>query len=120
MKHLSKINRLQFLTKIYDYEANPNKFLYTGTAPGILIFGSPQSRFCIELEPALEILAKKHKNNYDVYYINTTEEPELKQFFVSGDVPVFYLCPVSGEPTIVKETINIKEIARLADKIFHH
>ena len=118
MKHLYQLTKPQFISKIYNYEVNPNRFVYAGSAPSMVIFSSPKNRFCIELEPAFEILAKRHKKHYDVYYINTVEEPELGSFFTSGSPPVIYLCPVTGEPTIIKETINIKEIDRIAEKIF--
>ncbi len=118
MKHLFHLSKPQFLTKIYNYEARPKRFVYEGSTPSIVIFGSSQNRFCIELEPGLEILAKRHRNHYDVYYINTADEPELKKNFASESVPVVYLCPVNGEPRILKDSINIREIARLANKMF--
>lgn len=118
MKHLNQLTKPQFLNRIYNYELNPNKFVYVGTAPSMIVFSSPENRFCIELEPALEIIAKKNMKHYPVYYINTAEEPELGRFFTSGRVPVIYLCPVSGEPTIIKETINIRDIVCTANRLF--
>lgn len=118
MKHLNQLTKPQFLNRIYNYELNPHKFVYVGNVPSMVVFSSPESKFCIELEPALEIIAKRHKKHYPVYYINTAEEPELGRFFTSGRVPVIYLCPVSGEPTIIKETINIRDIVRTANRLF--
>ncbi len=118
MKHLFHLSKPQFLTKIYNYEARPARFIYEGTIPSVVIFGSTDNRFCREFEPSLEILAKKHKNHYHVYYVNTAEEPELKKNFASESVPVVYLCPVNGEPRVLKDSINIREIARLANKMF--
>lgn len=117
MKYVDQLTKYQFLDKIYNYELNPQELIYLGKIPSIVVFSSPQNNFCVELEPALEVIAKRHKGKYNVYYVNTVEEPELATIFTINNVPVIYLWPMKGTPTVVKETINIKELTQLADKI---
>lgn len=117
MKHLNQIDKCRFLNEIYNYKSNPKEFTYIGKAPSIVVFSSPENKFCIELEPALEIMAKRGKNKYKIYYVNTLQEPEMAQNFSPDKIPVIYLCPIGTRPTIVTDTINIREIFRLADRL---
>ena len=77
MKHLNPLTKREFLDTIYNYEKHPNEFVYIGKHPSMIIFSSPDNKFCVELEPALEIIAKRRKNHYNVYYVDTVREPEL-------------------------------------------
>ena len=117
MKHLHQLTKEQFIDKIYNYQKHPNEFIYIGTTPSMVILSSTRNRFCIELEPALEIMAKKHKTHYDIYYVDLEREPEIADALNTQTVPVIYLCPVRKTPTVVHNTINIREIAKQADKL---
>ena len=117
MKHLHQLTKEQFLNKIYNFQKHPNEFIYIGTTPSMVILSSTKNRFCIELEPALEIMAKRHKTHYDIYFIDLESEPEIADALNTQRAPVFYLCPVQKAPIIIHNTINIRDIARQADKI---
>lgn len=117
MKHMNQIDKCRFLNEIYNYNTNPHEFTYIGKSPSVVVFSSPESKFCIELEPALEIMAKRRKNKYKIYYVNTLQEPEMAKNFSPDKVPVIYLCPIGATPTIVTDTINIRELFRLADRL---
>ncbi len=118
MTHSISLNRLQFLEKIYNYERDPSGWKYLGALPGVLIFHSHINKFCTELQPAVEIIAKRGKGKYHVYTIDTDTEKELSRNLMIDNIPTFYLCPVKGVPTIIKGTINIREIKKLIDKTF--
>ncbi|MBR7157243.1 MAG: hypothetical protein IKD16_02475 [Bacteroidales bacterium] len=118
MKHLSKLDKYRFLNEIYNYELNPNKFTYIGKSPSMVVFVSPDSNFCLDLEPALEIIAKRGKPRFSAYYVNTAEEPEVARKLISQRVPVIYMCPVGASPTVVSETINVRELLKLAQDLF--
>ena len=120
MRHLHQLTRQQFLNKIYNYKQHPHEFIYCGELPGVVIISSTDSNFCVELEPAFEIMAKKHKNHYNIYYVDTIAEPEIitaLKLNPSG-LPVIYLCPVKSTPTIISDTIDIRKITNMADKLF--
>ena len=117
MKHLNHIDKCRFLNEIYNYESNPDKFTYIGKTPSMVIFASPCSKFCVELEPALEIMAKRRRERYKVYYVDTDLEPEMSRNFVGRRVPVIYICPIGAAPTIVSETINVRDLFNLADRL---
>ena len=117
MKHLSQLTRHQFLNRIYNYKQYPDEFIYIGTSPCVVVVGSSGSIFCRELEPALEIMAKKNKEHYGIYYIDASEDKELTKALKADRFPVVYLCPVKSSPTVFSRTINIREISEMAGKV---
>ncbi|MBQ7999411.1 MAG: thioredoxin family protein [Bacteroidales bacterium] len=117
MKHLNQLTRHQFLNRIYNYKQYPGEFIYIGTSPCVVVVGSSGSIFCRELEPALEIMAKRNKDHYGVYYIDVSADEELAKALKTDKFPVVYLCPVKSTPTIFKGTINIREISEMAGRV---
>lgn len=117
MTNVIPLTTSYFLEKIYNYELNPADWIYLGRIPGIIMFHSPSSNFCADLEPALEIIAKRGKGKYNVYTVNADAEKRLASIFMVDSIPTFYLCPMKGDPTIVKGTINIIELTSLISKI---
>lgn len=119
MKHLKQLDQRQFLNKIYNYKQHPHEFIYSGDLPGVVIISSSDNSFCVELEPAFEIMAKRHKSHYNIYYIDTFAEPEIIAALKleAAGLPVIYLCPVKSAPTVISGTIDIRKITKTADKL---
>lgn len=117
MTNVIPLTTSDFLEKIYNYQLNPTDWIYLGNTPGIVMFHSSTSNFCAELEPALEIIAKRGKGKYNVYTVNADTETYLASIFMVDNIPTFYLCPMKGDPTIIKGTININELTTLINRI---
>lgn len=112
MRHSIALNRLQFLEKIYDYQKHPTGWMYTGKVPGVLMFHSGTNSFCVDLEPAMEIIAKRGKGKYEVYTVDIDLEKELSRALLIENIPTFYLCTTNGSPVIIKGNINLKHIRK--------
>jgi thioredoxin 2 len=93
--HLTKS---EFLTKVYDYEKNPNEWVYIGDKPCIVDFYADWCRPCKMIAPILEDLAKKYDGQIVVYKINTDQERELASFFGIQSIPTLLFCPMNGKP----------------------
>ncbi len=117
MKHLNQLTRQQFLNEIYNFEEHPDEFVYIGTAPSMIVITSSANRFCTELEPAFEIMAKRHKTHYSIFYVDVFNEPQMMPALKADKLPVVYLCPVKSSPTVICGTINMREISRMAGKV---
>lgn len=117
MKHAVSLDRRLFLERIYNYEKNPGTWIYLDNAPGVLLFHSHLNNFCKELEPAVEIIAKKGRGKYHVYTIDIDTEKEVSKHLMIDTIPTFYICPKTGNPVIMKNTINLKEIKKMIDKL---
>ena len=82
------VTKSEFVEKIYDYEKNPDKWVYKGNKPAIVDFYADWCGPCRRLSPVLEKLAAKYKDQIVIYKVNTDKERELAAAFI----------PVDGQP----------------------
>ncbi len=96
---VQKINTKQFIDKIFDYKANPNKWVYKGDKPAIIDFYADWCGPCKRVAPIMEELAKEYKGKVNFYKINTDEERELSGgVFGIRSIPSILYIPVNGQP----------------------
>ena len=75
------VTKSEFVEKIYDYEKNPDKWVYKGNKPAIVDFYADWCGPCRRLSPVLEKLAAKYKDQIVIYKVNTDKERELAAAF---------------------------------------
>ncbi len=93
--HLTKA---QFLEKVWNFEASPDKWVYLGDKPCIIDFYADWCRPCKIAGPILEELAKEYNGQIYVYKIDTEKERELAGAFGIQSIPAFLNCPMEGQP----------------------
>lgn len=93
--HLTKA---EFLTKVANYEANPNEWVYLGDKPCIIDFYANWCGPCKTIAPILEDLAKEYHGQIYVYKVNTEEEQELAGAFGIRSIPSLLFCPMNEQP----------------------
>ncbi len=101
-----KLTKAEFLTKVMDYEKNPNEWKYLGSLPCIIDFYADWCGPCRQASPILEELAQKYKGKIVVYKINTDQERELSSIFGIRGIPAFLWVPQSGKPTMSSGVAN--------------
>ncbi len=87
-----------FKEKIWNYEANPEKWVYEGDKPAIIDFYADWCKPCKMVSPILEELAMKYKGEIVLYKINTQYQRELAAVFQIQSIPTFLYIPVDGKP----------------------
>jgi len=94
-----KINTETFITEIFDYKANPTKWVYKGSKPAIIDFYADWCGPCKRVAPIMDELAEKYKGQVNFYKINTDEEKELSgSVFGIRSIPSILYIPVDGQP----------------------
>ena len=93
--HLTKND---FLEKVWDFEANSDKWIYKGDKPCIIDFYADWCGPCKIAGPILEELAVEYGDEIYVYKVNTEKERELAGSFGIRSIPAFLYCPKEGEP----------------------
>lgn len=95
-----KIDKAQFLEKIYNYEKNPQTWKYEGDKPAIVDFFATWCGPCKALGPVLEELAEEYESKIYIYKVDVDQEPELSGAFGIRSVPTLLFIPANGEPSM--------------------
>lgn len=94
-----KINTKEFIDRVYDYKANPGKWVFKGKRAAIIDFYADWCGPCKRVAPIMDKLAKDYDGKIDFYKINTDEEGELSgSVFGIRSIPSILIIPDSGQP----------------------
>jgi thioredoxin len=107
-QHLTKAD---FIANVYDFEKNPQSWVFKGNKPCIIDFYADWCGPCKRIAPILEDISAKYAGKINVYKINTDQEQDLARFFGISSIPTVLYCPVNGLPqttqgAIPKETFE--------------
>lgn len=110
-----------FKKKIWNYETNPDNWVYEGTEPAIIDFYADWCKPCKMVAPILEEISKDYAGKIKVYKIDTQKEKELAAVFQVSSIPTFLYIPANGKPQmdrgfkekeaferIIKEVLMVK------------
>ncbi|MFP4471468.1 MAG: thioredoxin [Bacteroidales bacterium] len=87
-----------FKEKIWDYELNPQQWIYEGDKPAIIDFYADWCKPCKMVAPILEELSKDYAGEINIYKIDTQVERELAAVFQVSSIPTFLYIPAEGQP----------------------
>ena len=92
------LNKVDFLSKVYNYEKNKDQWVYEGKTPCIIDFYADWCGPCKRISPILKDLAKEYKGKIIVYKINVDNEKELAATFGIRSIPFVLFVPSKGKP----------------------
>lgn len=93
--HLTKE---MFLEKVWNYEKNPDQWVYEGDKPCMIDFYADWCKPCRIVAPIMDELAKEYEGEIYVYKIDTQKERELAQVFQVTSIPRVLFCPKNAKP----------------------
>lgn len=102
-KEESKVKHLtynEFLKKVWDFEKNPNTFIYKGELPAVVDFYADWCGPCRRVAPIMEKLAEEYDGKLLVYKVNTDQERGLSAAFQVKSIPMVLFIPLEGQPTM--------------------
>ena len=91
-----------FKEKIWDYEANPQEWVYEGSEPAIIDFYADWCKPCKMVAPILDEISQDYAGKIKVYKIDTQKQRELASVFQVSSIPAFLYIPVNGKPQMDK------------------
>ena len=100
-KEESKVKHLtynEFLKKVWDFEKNPNTFIYKGELPAVVDFYADWCGPCRRVAPIMEKLAEEYDGKLLVYKVNTDQERSLSAAFQVKSIPMVLFIPLEGQP----------------------
>lgn len=110
-----KLTKADFLTKVANYETNPDEWKYLGDKPALIDFYADWCGPCKVIAPVLEELAAEYGDEIYIYKIDTEKEQELAAAFGIRSIPTLLFIPMNGDPQMaqgalpkatLKEAIN--------------
>ena len=114
IKHLTKAD---FLSLVFNYEKNPDKWVYEGKLPCIVDFYADWCGPCRMVAPILKELAGEYKGKIVVYKINVDKEKELASVFGVQSIPTFLFIPQSDKPTMGQGAMDKESFKKAIDTI---
>jgi thioredoxin len=95
---VNQMNTEMFKKLVYNYQKNPNVWVFEGTQPIIIDFYADWCRPCKMVGPIMEELATQYKGKVTFYKINIDQEKELAQTFNIQSIPALLYIPLKGQP----------------------
>lgn len=97
-----KLTRADFLAKVANYEANPEKWEYLGDKPCIIDFYADWCGPCKMVAPILEELAAEYEGEIYIYKVDTEAEQQLAGEFGIRSIPSLLFCPMGEAPQMAQ------------------
>ncbi len=87
-----------FLKKVWNFEKNPQKWVYEGKEPCVIDFYADWCGPCRRVAPIMEEMANKYKGKVKIYKINVDKENKLAAVFRIRSIPAVLFVPKEGKP----------------------
>ncbi len=102
---------------IFDYEANPRKFVYKGNKPAIIDFHAHWCGPCRKLSPILKKVVKEYNGKVMLYKIDVDSQRELAMQFNVQSIPMLIYISADGKPHQTLGFLTEKELRAEIAKI---
>ena len=87
-----------FIEKVWDFESNPQEWVYKGDVPCVIDFYADWCKPCRMVAPIMDDLAVEYEGKVKIYKIDTDKEKRLAQVFQVRSIPSVLFSPVKGRP----------------------
>ncbi len=94
------LDEAAFKDKVWDYDANPQAWLYKGELPAVIDFYADWCGPCKRVAPIMDKLAKEYEGKIVIYKVNTDNNKELSSVFGIRSIPSILFIPKDGQPAM--------------------
>lgn len=112
-----ELTKADFLTKVMDYEANPQEWKYLGDKPAIIDFYASWCGPCKMVAPILEELAEEYDGQIYIYKVNTEKEQELAAMFGIRSIPSILFIPMGEQPQMAMGAMPKSSFKEAIDRV---
>lgn len=112
-----KMTKADFLTKVADYESNPEGWEYLGDKPALIDFYASWCGPCKMIAPILEDLAAEYGDQIIIYKVDTEAEPELAALFNIRSIPTLLFIPMNDQPQLTQGAMSKDQFRSVIDEV---
>jgi thioredoxin len=94
------LNEANFRKLVWNYQENPQEWVYTGELPAVIDFYAVWCGPCKRVAPIMEKLAKEYKGRVAIYKVDTDQSRELSSVFGIRSIPSVLFIPKNGKPAM--------------------
>lgn len=105
-----------FKQKVWDYDANPEEWVYNGEIPSIVDFYADWCKPCRIVAPIMEELAAHYEGRLKVYKVDTEAQRELAAVFQIRSIPSILFAPLHGRPAMQPGALSKEEYIRIIEE----
>ncbi len=104
-----------FKDKVWDYESNPEEWIYKGELPCIIDFYTDWCKPCKIVAPIMDDLADHYNGKVIIYKVNTDKEKELATVFQVRSIPSILFSPMEGKPAMQPGALSKEDYKSIID-----
>ena len=112
-----QMDKAMFIERVFNYEANPDKWVFEGDKPVIIDFYADWCGPCKKIAPIMVQLAEEYKDQIVIYKIDTEKERELAQVFAIKSIPSILFIPADGQPQMTMGALPKAEFEKMVKTI---
>ena len=112
-----QLTRAEFLEKVANYEANPEKWEYLGDKPCLIDFYADWCGPCKMVAPILEELAEEYDGQIYIYKVDTEVEQQLAAEFGIRSIPSLLFCPMDEKPQMAQGALPKDQFKKAIDEV---
>jgi thioredoxin len=112
-----QMDKAMFIEKVFNYEANPEKWTYLGDKPCIIDFYADWCGPCKKVAPIMSEFAEEYNGEIVVYKVDTDQQKELAQVFGIRSIPSVLFCPTEGQPTMTMGALPKAEFQKIINDV---
>ena len=111
------LTKAEFLTKVANYEENPQEWEYLGDKPCLIDFYADWCGPCKMVAPILEELAEEYEDEIYIYKVDTEAEQELAGAFGIRSIPSILFCPMGEQPQMAQGALPKDGFKQAIDEV---
>ena len=97
-----------FIQKVWDFENNPNEFVFKGERPCVIDFYATWCGPCKMVAPIIEKLAEEYNGKIDFYKVDCDQEMDLSMALQVRNIPTVFFLSSNVQPS---KTVGAKDEA---------
>ncbi len=105
-----------FKAKVYNYDKNPEEWVFEGNEPCVIDFYADWCRPCKMVAPIMDELAEDYDGQITIYKVNTDKQKELAGLFGVRSIPAILYVPMDGKPQMSTGAMKKDDYKKIFDE----